>query len=102
MPTACSGVRREATEIFCSIPLACLSAGSLDAFSGRDVLNIYIMMFPFQDAECQLVPETYLRSTKGWRAMSPRFFSKYHHVDPFTTGAAGGTRHISSSLTPFS
>ncbi|XP_054074196.1 tumor protein D54 isoform X4 [Rissa tridactyla] len=53
-------------------------------------------------AECQLVPETYLRSTKGWRAMSPRFFSKYHHVDPFTTGAAGGTRHVSSSLTPFS
>lgn len=46
-------------------------------------------MFPFQDAEHQLVPETDLRSTKGWGAARPRLSSKYHHVAPFTASAAG-------------
>lgn len=46
-------------------------------------------MFSFQDAELQLVPETYLCSTKGWGAASPQLPSKNHPVAPFTTGAAG-------------
>lgn len=46
-------------------------------------------MFPFQDAERQLVPETYLCPTKGWGLASPCFSSKFHHVAPFTAGAAG-------------
>lgn len=46
-------------------------------------------MFPLQDAEHQLVPQTYLCSTKGWRVASPRLSSKYHHVAAFPTSAAG-------------